>query len=68
MRILATDYFDEVGCWLRKNNFAKYAELIKAKGVTQLKELGSAVKRADIKKVDGCCLSNSECVDRVRDG
>lgn len=51
MRNIETDFFDEVGCWLRKHNFLKYGDLLKSKGITQLKELPAALKRTDLRKV-----------------
>lgn len=49
--ILGSEYFDEVGCWLKNNNFGKYVDFCKAKGVFQLKEFSTKLVRSDMKKV-----------------
>ena len=48
---VGTDYFDEVSCWLRAHGFIKYAEILRSRGITQLRDVPKYIKRADIKKV-----------------
>ena len=50
--LIGQDYFDEVGCWLRKQGFYKYYELFKQKGIFLLKEISQKINRADLKKVN----------------
>ena len=53
---LGSEYFDEVGNWLRRYGFYKYNDLCKQKGILQLKELPQKLTRADIKKVSTATL------------
>ena len=46
-----TEFFDEVGCWLKMHGFLKYADTIKARGVLQLRDITKLFKRVDFKKV-----------------
>lgn len=48
---LGSDFFDEVGNWLRRYGFFKYNDLCKTKNILQLKELSQKLSRADIRKV-----------------
>ena len=50
--ILASEFFDEVGCWLRKHNFGgRYQELARTKGAVQLKHIPVIFPREELKKV-----------------